>query len=71
MVLTRNIAPAPSQFARGDDRRVDVVEAAFVEEQVNGHRHLMPQSGDGPKVFRARPEVRDPAKETRRLCFFF
>ena len=55
--------------ARGDDRRVDVNEAALLEKLVNGKGEPAAHAKDRAEQIRARPQMRDLAQELRRVAF--
>ncbi len=54
-------------IARRDDRRVHVVEAAFLEELVNGIREPAAHAEDGAEKIRAWAQVGDFAEEFERV----
>src|SRR5207247_1722244 len=63
------------QFARafaiasGNDRRVDVKEAAVLKKFVNGECEPAPHTKDAAEKIRARPQMRDLAQKFRRVPF--
>ena len=60
--------PGPFAIAGGDDRRVDVEEAALLEELVDRVAHAVPHAGHGAEGVRARPQVGDRAEELERVA---
>ena len=53
-------------IAGGDDRRVNVEEALFLEELVNRPANLIANAGDGAEGVGARPQMSDGAQELER-----
>ena len=55
-------------IAGGDDRRVDVEEAALLEELVDRVADAVPHPGDGAEGVGARPQMGDRAQELERVA---